>query len=154
MTGTQNHEGIAGTLAAVEYLADLGRRVSGQPASDRRAMLDAAYQWITAYERDLISELIQGLRDMPGVKTWGIADLARCSERVPTVSITHRRFAPRELAEHLGSRGVFVWAGHFYAPPLTEALGVEPDGLVRIGLLHYNTREEVRRLLSLLKELE
>jgi len=65
-----------------------------------------------------------------------------------------RRFASRELAEHLGNRGIFVWAGNFYAQPLTEALGLEPDGLVRIGLLHYNTHEEVQRLLSLLLDVD
>jgi len=58
------------------------------------------------------------------------------------------------LAEHLGNRGIFVWAGNFYAQPLTEALGLEPDGLVRIGLLHYNTHEEVQRLLSLLLDVD
>ncbi len=69
-------------------------------------------------------------------------------------AITHRRLASREVAEYLGDRGIFVWAGNFYAQPLTEALGLEPDGLVRIGLLHYNTQEEVQRRLTLLRGLE
>ena len=73
---------------------------------------------------------------------------------MPTVAITHRRLASQELAEYLGERGIFVWSGNFYAQPLTEALGLEPGGLVRIGLLHYNTREEVQRLLSVLGKLE
>ena len=82
-----------------------------------------------------------------------LTDPAQLDQRVPTVSITHRRLAARPLAEYLAERGVFVWHGHFYALPVTEALDLEPDGLVRIGLLHYNTREEVGRLLVLLREL-
>jgi selenocysteine lyase/cysteine desulfurase len=94
------------------------------------------------------------LQKLPSVKVWGITDRSRVQQRVPTVAITHRRLASRKLAEHLGVRGVFVWSGNFYALPLTETLGLKPDGLVRIGLLHYNTREEVQRLLTLLRELE
>lgn len=156
MTGTQNHEGIAGTLAAVEYLADLGRSSRGQAGagSDRRTALDAAFEAITAYERALAAELLAGLAELPSVRIWGITDPARMAERVPTVSITHRKLPPRAVAERLAARGIFVWHGNFYALPVTEILGLEPDGMVRIGLLHYNTAEEVRRLLEALRELE
>lgn len=153
MTGTQNHEGIAGTLAAVEYLADLGRRLAPD-ALNRREALDAAYGGIMAYERGLVAELLAGLAEMPDVGVWGITDPGRFDRRVPTVAITHRRLKPRELAEHLAARGIFVWHGNFYALPVTEALGLEPDGVLRIGLLHYNTAEEVERLLAALRELE
>jgi selenocysteine lyase/cysteine desulfurase len=88
------------------------------------------------------------------VRVWGIAEPSRLSERVPTVSITHRKLAPRELADYLASRGIFAWHGNFYALPLTEALELEPDGLVRLGILHYNTQDEVERLLAVLRELE
>jgi len=152
MTGTQNHECIAGTLAAVEYLADLGRTL--QPdAPDRRTALAAAYQGITAYERSLVAGLLEGLGELSDVTVWGITDPKRLHRRVPTVGITHRRLKPRPLAEYLAERGVYVWHGNFYALPLTEALGLEPDGMVRIGLLHYNTEEEVQRLLDALAEL-
>ena len=67
---------------------------------------------------------------------------------------TTSRIGAHELAEYLGQRGIFVWSGNFYAQPLTEALGLEPGGLVRIGLLHYNTHEEVQRLLSLLLDVD
>jgi len=154
MTGTQNHEGIAGTLAAIEYLVDLGRVVADTPPPGRRELLDAAYHWITGYERELASELTGGLEAIPGVKVWGITDPSHFDRRVPTVAITHRRIRARGLAEYLGKRGIFVWSGNFYAQPLTEALGLEPDGLVRIGLLHYNTHEEVQRLLSLLLDVD
>jgi cysteine desulfurase family protein (TIGR01976 family) len=152
MTGTQNHEGIAGVLAAIEYLADLGRHVSG--GGDRRAALASAFAEITAYERALCRQLIAGLAALPGVRLWGIADLDRLDQRVPTVSITHRKLAPAALADYLGRRGIFAWHGNFYALALSEALGLEPAGLVRLGLLHYNTADEVQRLLSALQELE
>jgi len=152
MTGTQNHEGIAGTLAAVEYLADLGR-ILRPDAPDRRAALHAAYEGIVGYERELVGRLLSGLAELPEVKVWGITDPAQFDRRVPTVSITHARIGPAELAGFLAERGIFVWHGHFYAQPLTEALGLEPDGMVRIGLLHYNTAEEVDRLLAVLRSL-
>lgn len=155
MTGTQNHEGIAGTLAAVEYLADLGREQERGPVTlDRRRALKAAYEAITVYEEHLFAGLLAGLGDLVNVRTWGITAPERSSQRVPTVALTHRRLAPRDLAEYLALRGMFVWHGNFYALPVTEALGLEPDGLVRIGLLHYNTAQEVERLLAAMRELE
>lgn len=153
MTGTQNHEGITGVLAAIEYLADLGRHV--QPdAADRRAALTAAYAAIGQYERHLGAMLLAGLAELPDVEIFGITEASRYAERVPTVSIRHRRLSSSDLAEYLALRGIFVWHGNFYALPLTETLGVEPDGLVRIGLLHYNTADEVSRLLAALSELK
>ena len=153
MTGTQNHEGIAGTMAAVDYLADLGDSlVRGAPS--RRAALEAAYDGIAAYEQKLAGDLLAGLAELPGLKVWGITDPDQLNLRVPTVAITHHRLRPGELAGYLAQRGIFVWHGNFYALPLTEALGLEPEGLVRIGLLHYNTAEEVQRLLATLAELD
>ena len=153
MTGTQNHEGIAGTLAAVEYLEESGRLAS-PTAGDRRERLVAAFERISEYEQDLVEYLLRGLARLEKVTVWGIKDAKRLAERVPTISITHATHAPLELAGHLAERGIFVWHGNFYALPLTEALGLEPDGMVRIGLLHYNTLEEVDRLLEALVELE
>ena len=150
MTGTQNHECIAGALAAVDYLADLGRSLDAG-ASGRRAALKTAYRAISAYERDLVQQLIAGLEEIPEVKIWGITDPARLAERVPTLGVTHARLTPIELAQHLADRGIFAWHGNFYALPLTDALGLEPDGMLRIGLLHYNTAEEVDLLLQVLK---
>ncbi len=153
MTGTQNHEGIAGVLEAIEYLADLGRRFAPD-APNRRTALVAAFAEIAAYERQLCGRLIEGLTRLTGVRVWGITDRNRFGERVPTVSITHRKLAPLELAEHLAERGIFAWHGNFYALELSESLGLEPAGLVRLGLLHYNTSGEVDRLLAALEELE
>ena len=152
MTGTQCHEGIAGTLAAVEYLADHGRSATTN-ATTRRGALDAAYTAIETYERALAAELIGALRKVSHVRIWGITDPNRLPERVPTVSFTHERLSPREIAVALGQRGIFVWHGNYYALPLTEALGLEPEGMVRVGLLHYNTPEEIKRLAATLTEL-
>ncbi|HXV75199.1 MAG TPA: cysteine desulfurase-like protein [Candidatus Polarisedimenticolaceae bacterium] len=152
MTGTQNHEGIAGTLAAIDHLADLGR-ATGLPATDRRGALRAAFETIVAYERGLAGEMLDALATLDGVRLWGIGDRTRLGERVPTFAVTHRRLPPAEIARHLADRGIFVWDGNYYALPLTEALGVEPDGMVRIGLLHYNTSAEIDRLIDGLRVL-
>jgi cysteine desulfurase family protein (TIGR01976 family) len=153
MTGTQSHEGISGTRAAVDYLAELGRHV-GATGSGRRAQLEAAYEAITAYENSLATRLVAGLQELRAVKVWGITDPGRFAERVPTVSFAHAKRKSGEIAALLAERGVFVWAGNFYALPLTEALDLEPEGLVRVGLLHYNTEDEIERLLDALRELE
>jgi cysteine desulfurase family protein (TIGR01976 family) len=152
MTGTQNHECIAGAAAAVEYLAAIGRRVDAGAAS-RRGRLECAFDAVTAHERALGARLLSGLSELPGVRVWGITDLHRLAERVPTVSFTHSRLTPREIATHLAERGIYVWPGNHYALPLTEALGLEPHGTLRVGIVHYNTAEEVDRMLEELRRL-
>jgi len=152
-TGTQNHEGQAGILAAVDYLAELGRRASPS-VSSRRSALMAAYDVIRPYERNLAERLIKGLLAIPGLTFYGIKEAARGAERVPTVAVRISGRTPRELASHLGERGIFAWDGNYYALNLSERLGVEPaGGMLRIGLVHYNTLEEVDRALEALDEL-
>jgi len=152
MTGTQNHEGIAGTLAAVDYLAEIGR-AHDPTAEDRRSALSAAYRAIVDYERTLVRHMLESLAGLSDVRVWGITDLERLAERVPTVAITHPRHTPQQIAQHLADRGIFVWHGNYYALPLTESLGLEPEGMVRIGQLHYNTRAEIDRLIEAIREL-
>ncbi len=151
MTGTPCNEGIAGTLEAVEYLADLGRSIAGR-ALERRGALRAAFAAIEAYEGSLCRQLLDGIAGLAGMRTVGIADVARLEERTPTLGLLAEGCAPDALSEELGKRGVFTWGGNSYALPLTEALGLEPHGVLRVGLLHYNTAEEVARLLDLLPE--
>jgi cysteine desulfurase family protein (TIGR01976 family) len=157
MTGTQNHEGIAGTLAAIEYLADIGRTASRPTQAsgelDRRDALDAAYESIQSYERKLVTHLLAGLAQIPAVKVWGITDPAQLDKRLPTVAITHASIASGQLAQQLGERAIFTWGGNCYALQFTESLGLEPDGVVRIGLVHYNTIEEIDYLLEVLRAL-
>jgi cysteine desulfurase family protein (TIGR01976 family) len=152
MTGTQSHEAIAGVGAAIDYLAELGNSGASEPLERRRALV-GAFARIGAYEQGLVERLLDGLAALPELTVWGITDRQRLPNRVPTVAITHRRRAPRELAGLLAEQGIFVWHGNFYALPLTEELGLEPEGMVRIGLLHYNTAEEVDRLLAALRAL-
>ena len=155
MTGTQSHEAIAGALAAIEYLADLsGSAAPIGPGSSRRERLAASMAAIEAYETHLVRGLLEGLARLPHVRVWGIQAADRLHQRVPTVSVRHDRLTAREVAEYLAEHGIFAWHGNFYALPLTEALGLEPDGLLRISLLHYNTVEEVERLLAALEELD
>jgi cysteine desulfurase family protein (TIGR01976 family) len=149
MTGTQNHEGIAGTMAAIDYLAEIGRDAQDQPASRREALVQAFTQ-IREYESELLGRLLAGLQRHPAIKVWGILERQRMDQRLPTVSITHSGMVAKQLAMQLAEQGIFVWHGNYYALPLTKSLGVEPDGMVRIGLCHYNTAAEVDRLIHAL----
>jgi cysteine desulfurase family protein (TIGR01976 family) len=151
-TGTQVQELIAGIAAAVEYLAELGRR-HDPSATDRRSALLAAYRVTHAHEMELLAKLLEGLQSIRGVRIYGITDPQRFNERCSTVSITLEGRTPTEAATYLGGRGIFTWDGNFYALNLTERLGVQDKGgLLRIGLVHYNTAEEVERLIAGLRE--
>lgn len=191
-TGTLNHEGLAGLIATINYLAKLGCHVSptldsellsalmvadqeglttfqcprfltkpDQPNHElasayhsRRAALLAAMTTIQQYERELSRKLIAGLLTIPGIKVYGITDSSRFTSRTPTVAIRMNGRSPATLAKILGDRGIFTWHGNFYAIELTEKLGVEATGgLLRIGLVHYNTIEEVQQLLQVLDEI-
>jgi cysteine desulfurase family protein (TIGR01976 family) len=151
--GTLNHECIAGIAACVEYLADLGRQVDPS-VSTRRAALLAAYSAIQQHERGLVEMLIGGLLALPGLKFYGISDVAKLDRRCPTVAVRIAGHTPLDLATRLGERGIFTWDGNYYALNLTERLDVEKDGgFLRIGLAHYNTAAEVQRLLQGLREI-
>ena len=152
-SGTQIHELIAGIGAAVEYLAELGRH-SEADVSTRRDALAAAYHSTVAYETGLIWQLIDGLKAIPGCRIYGITDPKRSGERCSTLSLRLGNHHPTAIAKFLGDRGIFTWDGNYYALNLSERIGVESQGgLLRIGLVHYNTAEEVERLLAALREL-
>ena len=151
-SGTQIHELIAGIGAAVEYLAELGRR-SDASAKTRREALAAAYLSTVAHETEIIWRLIEGLKAIPGVRVYGITDQQRSAERCSTLSLRIGNHHPTAIATSLGERGIFTWDGNYYALNLSERLGVESEGgMLRIGLVHYNTAEEVDRLLAALRE--
>lgn len=151
-TGTGNHEGFAGTLAAVEYLADLGVTHGGaSPESSRRDRLVAALEAIRAYEMALHHRLAAGLSEIDGVRQYGITEPSRFEARTPTAALTIGDASPRSIAEALGQEGIAVWDGDFYATGLIERLErAEAGGIIRIGLTHYNTAAEVDRLLEAL----
>jgi cysteine desulfurase family protein (TIGR01976 family) len=151
-SGTQIHELIAGIGAAVEYLAELGRRCDAT-ANTRREALAAAYHSTVSHETGIIWRLIEGLKSIPGARVYGITDPQRPAERCSTLSLRIGNHHPTAIATFLGERGIFTWDGNYYALNLSERLGVESQGgMLRIGLVHYNTAEEVDRLLAALRE--
>ncbi len=148
-TGTGNHEGDAGAAAAVDYLAGLGDAY-GEIAvgASRRERVLAGMGAIRAYELDLYRYLAAQLSALAAVQILGLTADADMERRTPTAAVTIRGVAPRAAAEELGRRDIAVWDGDFYATGLMERLGLAPDGVVRIGLTHYNTRAEVDRLIA------
>jgi cysteine desulfurase family protein (TIGR01976 family) len=159
-TGTQSHESQAGVLAAIDYLVALGEQF-GAPFtpqfpgfSGRRLALKQALAAIQAYEQPLFAHFVAGLLAIPGLSFYGIRDGARCDHRTPTAAFRLAGRSPQQVAERLARRGVYVWAGNFYAWAVTERLGLEQTGgLVRAGLAHYNTQEEVDTCLACLREM-
>jgi cysteine desulfurase family protein (TIGR01976 family) len=151
-TGTQVHELIAGIEAAVNYIADLGRHCE-PGATDRRSALLAAYRATRNHEMTLFQKLASGLLSIPGLQFFGIRDEQRFEERCSTVSVKLANHSATEAARFLGDRGIFTWDGNYYALNLMERLDVErTGGLLRIGLVHYNTADEVARLIAALRE--
>ena len=158
-TGTGNFEGFAGARAAVEYIAEVGRRFGIEfqgrfpGMTGRRLEAHAGMAAIRAYEMPLFGRLLDGLETIPGAKVWGITDRPRFDERTPTAAVTFAGVTPEAVATALGDRGIATWWGDFYAMGLIERLGLAPEGVLRIGLAHYNTAAEVDRLLEELRDI-
>jgi len=147
-TGTQSFESLAGVCAAVDYLASLGEGTS------RRAKLVDAMTGIKAHGEMISRRFLEGAREVPGLRVYGITGLDRLSERTPTFAVSLAGYSPAEVALRLGEQGIFVWNGDYYAVAPMERLGVlDQGGLVRIGFTHYNTEEEVDRVLQELRVL-
>jgi cysteine desulfurase family protein (TIGR01976 family) len=159
-TGTQSHEAQAGTLAAVEYLAELGEEFGATFAdrfpgfTGRRLALKQALTAIQAYERPLFERFVAGLLEIPGLSFYGIRDFDRFDQRTPTAAFRLKDRSPREVEERLSQSGIYVWSGNFHAIAVTERLGLEGSGgVVRAGIAHYNTQEEVDFCLTCLREI-
>jgi selenocysteine lyase/cysteine desulfurase len=154
-TGTQAHELLAGLMGTFDYLEWLGVAAGGAGQADsRQTKLHAAIDASRAWERDLVLKLIAEVGAVPGVHIRGITDPARVGERCPTIAFTVDGHHPREVAEFLGSRAISTWDGDYYAWELIRALGLaETGGMVRVGLVHYNTPAEIDRLVEALSEL-
>ncbi len=151
-TGTQNFEGMAGVIAAVEYIAGIGSAYGSAAASDSLGdRVRAAMTAIRTYEMDLYRRLADGLEAIQGLRLYGITDRARFGDRTPTAALTIEGQAPRAVSTALGREGIATWDGDFYATGLIERLGLtESGGVVRIGLMHYNTADEVDRVVGAL----
>ncbi|MEV0143882.1 MULTISPECIES: cysteine desulfurase-like protein [unclassified Nonomuraea] len=146
-TGTLSHEAIAGFIAAVEYLASLGGGTALGSA------LDNAYRAIEAHEAGLAEQFVSGVAELDGVRIAGIAapDPAR---RVGTFGLIIDGVKPAVLARALGQAGVYTWNGNFYTQSLVEHLGLDVDeGLLRSGIVHYNTEQDVDRFLDALRHI-
>ena len=145
--GTPQYELLAGLSATVGYFEALGEICGGR--GHRRALIAQAFAASRAYEEPLTNRLIAGLQDIPGLSIYGIVNPNRIGERVPTVSFRHKNLSPDTIATALGRAGIHVWHGHNYAYEPARALGLPLDeGVLRVGLAHYNTKAEVDRTLE------
>jgi cysteine desulfurase family protein (TIGR01976 family) len=159
-TGTMSHEGMAGTTAAVDYLASIGEifankyQDESQKFQGRRLHVHSAMDCLFEYETELAIRLIDGLQQLPGVRVQGITAKDAMARRVPTVSFTVDGVAPASIAESLVMKNIFVWSGHNYAVEAAMALGIyDSGGAVRVGPVHYNTKDEIDALLIALDEI-
>jgi cysteine desulfurase family protein (TIGR01976 family) len=160
-TGTGNFEGMAGLCGALEYIESLGYlygedylELYAEQYNGRRQAFKQAMSAVRSYEYELSRELLVLLQSIPGVQVYGISDPSRLQERVPTVAFRLEGWHPQQIARALAGEGINVWNGNFYAPAVTERLGIEKEGgLVRIGATHYNTKKEVERLAEMVARL-
>lgn len=159
-TGTQNHEGMAGTIAAVDYFAGIGETIAqsyhdrNRRFAGRRMYVHAALDYLFDYERNLAQQLIDGLERLPGVRVHGITDPDAMDRRVPTVAFTVAGVPPESIATALAAHNIFVWNGHSYAVEVAKSLGIyESGGVVRVGPVHYNGVDEIDRLLAVLGQI-
>ena len=158
-TGTQSFETIAGVGAAMDYFAAIGRDYDGalptQFADFTENRLDLKKGMVACanYERDMAGHLIDTLQAVDGVQIAGITDPDRYEARVPTVVFVRDGFAPAAIAQHLADHDIYAWSGNYYALEIMNRLGRAEQGMVRVGLAHYNTHEEIDRLGTVLKRM-
>lgn len=147
-TGTLNFAALAGSTAALEFIASLGQDGAETTSLTLRERLNAAMKIVGEHEHSLSRKLYDGLLSIPGVAVHGLP-VESGSHRTPTVAFTMKGIPSPEVTKSLGEQGIFVWGGHFYAPTLIEKLGTQPDGgVVRVGLAAYSTTNEADRLLT------
>ena len=166
-TGTQNHEALAGLVGVIDYLAMIGREngsryrqlfsANSETGSyhGRQLELKVAMQALMDYERGLSAQLLAGLREIKGLQVYGVTDTKQLALRVPTIACNIEGYSPRELAERLASQGIFAWDGNYYALGIMERLGLESKGgALRLGMAHYNTINEIDRVLECLEQIK
>lgn len=138
-TGTQSFESLAGVTAAVDYIASLGE------GDARRERIVDAYRSIREYESALSDRFLAGVSEMSHVRLFGLPTSAG---RAPTFAVEIDGMAARTAAAALGEAGIFAWSGDYYAVEVMQHLGKQDEGLLRIGFVHYNTHDEVDRVLD------
>ena len=149
--GTPSFEAQAGTVGAIEHVAWLGVAFGGADPSDSlRERLRRGWAASTAYELDLTRAFLRGLDAIPGAELYGVRGENELSERVPTFSFTLPGRSAREVVAHLAEKNIFGWAGSFYAHEAAHSLGIDQHGVVRLGLAHYTSENDVHRALEAL----
>jgi cysteine desulfurase family protein (TIGR01976 family) len=156
--GTQNHEGIAGAAAAVDFYASLAGyrtgsdsdRVNDSTHQNRRNHLQSAFAGLRAHSAPQVKRLWESLSGINGVRLYGPQPDV---ERTPTVSFVVKNVAATEVARHLADRGLFASHGDFYAATVIERLGLAPEGLVRVGCACYTSDDEIERLIKAVREI-
>ncbi|KDM89678.1 cysteine desulfurase-like protein [Photobacterium galatheae] len=145
-TGTQNFEGLAGVIAAIDYLAQWGA-----PEQSLRQRLESSYAQYQRHEEALSEHFLNWVKKFSNITMYGIEDETRLAERTPTFAIRVEDVPPSDIASRLGQQNMCVWNGHFYALGLCRQLGIlESGGVIRIGFMHYNTQEEIDQLFDAL----
>lgn len=151
-TGTPQTELLAGLTATIDYLAWAGAETGH--GGTRRERLAGAYRAFDAYEAKLTRRLVGGLAALPGIRLIGIANPNLFAHRVPTVSFIHDRISTHRFADALAAEDINVWSGHNFALEPARHLGLdEAEGVVRIGIAHYNTEAEIDRALAVIGKL-
>ena len=149
--GTPQTELLAGLTATVDYFSWIGQLIGTN--QNKRESIAIAYDSAIKYENGLTLNLIDGITSIKGTKIYGITDQKFISKRVPTVSFTHNRKEPAEIASKLADFGICCWSGHNYAYEVVRHLGInEHQGVVRLGIAHYNTDEEIEYTLNTIKD--
>lgn len=159
-TGTQSHEGMAGTTAAVNYFAWIGReyaesyQIENKYKNERTKFVHAALDYLFEYEKILTIDLIEGLQNIKNVQVQGITEKNALDRRLPTVSFSVSGLSPSRIAEGLAKENIFVWSGHSYALEVVKSLNLlDEGGVLRTGPVHYNTINEIHEFLEILDKL-
>ncbi len=148
MLGTPAFELFAGATACVDYLAGIGRATGSAGGPDRRAALRTCYETIEPYESALVWRMVDGLSRIPNARVYGIRDRSRAADRLATVAFTIDGYSTRRLARELGEQGFQIWSGNYYAFEFVRQAGLEREGMIRAGMVHYNLAEEVDRFVE------
>lgn len=145
-TGTPDFSAISAIPSAIKYIISL----SGN-SSPTRKNLELAYKNITEYENELSRYFLQKVSALKHVTVYGLSDTTDVTKRTPTFGLTIDGKTSHQVAEYLAKHGIFSWSGHFYALDVVRVYDLEKNGLLRIGMLHYNTKREIKELISVLR---
>jgi cysteine desulfurase family protein (TIGR01976 family) len=145
-TGTPDFSAISAIPETIKYIISLSEK-----SSPTRKNLELAYKNITEYENELSRYFLNKIWELKHVKVHGITNTDDVHKRTPTFALTIDGKTSHSVAKYLAKHGIFAWSGHFYALDVVRSYGLEKEGLLRVGLLHYNTKREIKEFISVLK---